>query len=186
MSLNLRNYTKALYGMDAVIQRVPDDAWASPTPCDGWTARDVVVHCIGVMKAVRVQVETGEVATIGTPEFGDDLLAAWNEARDATLAALDHEGVLARQGNYWIGPGTVDDLLEFALWDPLTHSWDLATATGVEAAGSDELAAGVMPVIQAMAPILRKMGHLGDPIEVPANADAMSQFLGLTGRDPAA
>lgn len=184
MSQNSRNYIKALYGMDAVVQRVPEDRWDAPTPCDGWTARDVVVHCIGVMNAVKTQVETAEMVMAEMPDVGDDLLGAWNTARDETLEALDHAGVLARQGNYWIGPGTVDDLLEFALWDPLTHSWDLSTAVGIDAAGSDELAAAAMPVIDGMAPLLRQMGHLGDPIEVPANAGAMSRFLGLVGRDP--
>ena len=186
MSLNLRNYTKALYGMDAVVQRVPGDAWGSPTPCEGWTASDVVAHCIGVMAALKKQVETGEFALPEHPDEPDDLLEAWNTARDETLEALDQPGVLGREGNYWIGPGTVDDLLGFALWDPLTHSWDLATATGVDAAGSDELAAAAMPVIGEMAPTLRQMGLLADPIEVPANAAMMDRFLGLTGRNPVA
>jgi uncharacterized protein (TIGR03086 family) len=184
MSKNSRNYTKALYGLDAVVQRVPEDRWGAPTPCEDWTARDVVVHCIGVMNAVKSQIETAEMALPDTPDVGDDLLEAWNTARDETLEALDHEGVLAQQGNYWIGPGTVDDLLGFALWDPLTHSWDLSTAVGIDAAGSDELAAAAMPVIEGMAPMLRQLGHLGDPIEVPDNASAMSRFLGLAGRDP--
>ena len=184
MSQNSRNYIKALYGMDAVVQRVPEDRWGAPTPCEDWKARDVVVHCIGVMNAVKTQVETAEMAMAEMPDVGHDLLGAWNAARDETLEALDHDGVLARQGNYWIGPGTVDDLLAFALWDPLTHSWDLSTAVGVDAAGSDELAAAAMPVIDGMAPLLRQMGHLGDPIEVPAHAGAMSRFLGLVGRDP--
>ena len=146
----------------------------------------MVVHCIGVMNALKAQADTGEMVLPETPEVGDDLLAAWNTARDETLEALDRDGVLDQEGNYWTGPGTVDDLLGFAMWDPLTHSWDLSTAVGIEAAGSDELAAAAMPVIEGMAPMLREMGHLGDPIEVPANAGTMSRFLGLTGRDPAA
>ena len=171
--------------MDAVIQRVPDDRWDADTPCEGWTAGDLVAHCIGVMGALRGQAETGEMVLPEMPDVGDDLLGAWNTARDATLTALDRRGVLAQEGNYWIGPGTIDELLAFALWDPLTHSWDLAMAVGADAAGSDELAAAVMPVIEGMAPMLRQLGHLGDPIEVPAGASAMSQFLGLTGRQPA-
>jgi hypothetical protein len=35
MSTNLQNYTKALYGFDAVVQRVPSDRWDADTPCDG-------------------------------------------------------------------------------------------------------------------------------------------------------
>ena len=35
-----------------------------------------------------------------------------------------------------------------------------------------------------MADTLRKYGVMGDPVAVEADADAMTQFLGLTGRDP--
>ena len=35
-----------------------------------------------------------------------------------------------------------------------------------------------------MADMLRKYGVMGDPVEVDDDADAMTQFLGLTGRDP--
>ena len=38
--------------------------------------------------------------------------------------------------------------------------------------------------IEPMADTLRKMNLMGDPVDVPADADAMSRFLGLTGRDP--
>jgi uncharacterized protein (TIGR03083 family) len=50
---NLRNCTKALYGFDAVIQRVPPDAWGADSPCEGWCVRDVVAHACGVMNAVE-------------------------------------------------------------------------------------------------------------------------------------
>ncbi len=38
MSENLRNFAKALYGFDAVVQRVQADQWDADTPCDGWCA----------------------------------------------------------------------------------------------------------------------------------------------------
>ena len=28
------------------VRAVPDDAWSRPSPCDGWTARDVVGHMV--------------------------------------------------------------------------------------------------------------------------------------------
>jgi hypothetical protein len=59
MTESLRNYTKALCGFDAVIQRVPPDAWDADSPCDGWCARDVVAHACGVMKRRRGHGEDG-------------------------------------------------------------------------------------------------------------------------------
>ena len=184
MSENLRNYTKALYGFDAVVQRVPPNAWDADSPCDGWCARDVVAHACGVMNAVEAMARTGQNALPETPDAGDDPVALWNASRDSLLEALDHPDVSSRVGDYWFGESTIDDILAFAVWDPLGHSWDLGQAVGIEDHASADVAAASMEVIGTNAETLRSMGLMGDPIDVPANASAMERFLGLTGRDP--
>ena len=68
MSENLRNFTKAIYGMDAVVQRVPVDAWDNGSPCEGWTARDVVGHQAGVLNGVAQIARTGEMAMPVPPD----------------------------------------------------------------------------------------------------------------------
>ena len=94
MSTSLRNYTKALYGFDAVIQRVPSDRWDADSPCEGWSARDVVVHACGVMQAVEAMARTGENVSPATPDPVDDIVELWNSTRDDLLEALDHPNVL--------------------------------------------------------------------------------------------
>jgi hypothetical protein len=69
-------------------------------------------------------------------------------------------------------------------WDPLGHSWDLAQATGQEAHADEQVAESAIATIEPMADTLRKMNLMGDPVDVAVDADAMSRFLGLTGRDP--
>lgn len=184
MTENLRNYTKALYGFDAVIQRVPPDAWDADSPCEGWCARDVVAHACGVMNAVEAMARTGENALPETPDQGDDPVGLWNTSRDSLLEALDDPEAISRVGNYWFGESTIDDILAFSVWDPLGHSWDLAQAVGMDAYASDDVAEASIAVIGANAEMLRSMGLMGDPIDVPADAPAMTRFLGLTGRDP--
>ena len=49
---------------------------------------------------------------------------------------------------------------------------------------SVDVAAASMEVIVSNVETLRRMGLMGDPIDVPENASAMERFLGLTGRDP--
>jgi uncharacterized protein (TIGR03086 family) len=184
MSKSLRNYTKALYGFDAVVQRVPADRWDADSPCEGWCARDVVAHACGVMQAVEAMARTGENSLPTTPDPAGDVVGLWNTSRDDLLEALDHPDVLNRVGNYWFGEGTIDDILAFSVWDPLGHSWDLARATGQKAHASDDVAEASIAVISANADMLREMGLMGDPVPVPADAPAMTRFLGLTGRDP--
>lgn len=184
MSINSRDYTKALYGFDAVVQRVPADRWDATSPCDGWCARDVVAHAAGVIDAVAQMARTGQVAMPQTPDPGDDPVGLWNTARDNVLDALDQPGVINRVGEYWFGATTIDDLIAFTTWDPLGHAWDLATAVGLDAHTSPEVAEAAIAVISANAGTLRSMQLMGDPVDVPADASPMDRFLGLTGRDP--
>ena len=184
MSQQLRNYTKALYGMDAIVQRVPTDAWDAASPCDGWCARDVVAHAAGVMNAIETMARTGENALPEMPDPGDDPVGLWNRSRDGLLEALDRPGVLDQQGTFWFGDSTIDDILAFSVWDPLGHAWDLGRATGQEIVGSDAVAEASMAVIGANAEMLRSMGLMGEPVEISDDAPAYSRFLALTGRDP--
>ena len=184
MSASLRYYTRALYGFDAVIQRVPADRWDAESPCEGWSARDVVVHACGVMQAVAAMARTGENVPPVRLDPVDDVVELWNTTRDDLLEALDHPNVVNRVGNYWFGEGTIDDILAFSVWDQLGHSWDVARAVGLDAHASDDVAEASMAVVSANADMLRKMELMGDPVEVAADAPAMERFLGLIGRNP--
>lgn len=178
------NYTKALYGFDAIIQRVSPDQWDAQSPCEGWCARDVVAHAAGVMDAVAQMARTGTVAMPQTPDPGDDPVGLWNTALDGELEALDGPGALDQVGEFWFGESSIDDILAFTTWDPLGHSWDLAQAVGVEAHASADVAEASYAVITSNADALRGMQLMGDPVDVPADASAMNRFLGLTGRNP--
>ena len=184
MSQNLRIFTKALYGFDAVVQRVQPDQWGNDTPCDGWTAKDLVAHECGVIDALSEMAETGQVAMPATPDVGDDPIGRWDETRERVLDALDTQGALHTHGAFWWGEMTIDQLVAFVTWDPLAHSWDLAKATGQDSHAADDVAAAALGTIGPMAETLRKMQLMGDPVDVPGDADAMTRFLGLTGRDP--
>ncbi|MDH3302910.1 MAG: maleylpyruvate isomerase family mycothiol-dependent enzyme [Acidimicrobiia bacterium] len=179
-----RNYTEALYGFDAVIQRVPADRWDEASPCDGWCARDVVAHAAGVVDAVAQMTRTGENALPETPDPGDDPVGLWNSSRDSLLEALDEPGALGKVGNYWFGESTIEDILAFSQWDPLIHAWDLGQAVGLEAHTNQDLAESSLEIIGANAETLRAMSLMGPEVQVPADADPMTRLLGLTGRNP--
>ena len=180
----LRNYTKAVYGFDAVVQRVGPEQWNADTPCDGWCGDDVVAHVVGVLNTIAQMATTGEVAMPQTPDKGDDIVDLWNEGRDNMLAALDQPDVLHKVGTYWFGESTTEDLLAFSQWDTLIHAWDLGQAAGLDPHSSQELAENSIATIAPLAETLRSMNIMGEPVDVPADADAMTSFLGLTGRNP--
>ncbi len=184
MSQNLRNYVTAIYGMDAVVNRVPDDRWDAASPCEGWSARDVVLHQIGVFDAVAEMAATGVLVSPVPPQDADDVREAWRDSRDGLLESLDQPDVLRRPGTYWFGATTIDDLLAIVVYDPLAHAWDLATAVGVDHHCSTEVAAAALVTIEALAPTLREYGLIGEPTEIDEAAAPMSRFLALVGRNP--
>ena len=186
MSENLRNFTKALYGMDAVVRRVDPARWDDASPCPGWSARDVVAHQVGVLRGLTETVRTGEMALPAEPEDRSDPVALWNEARDAVVEALDRPGRLQQSGRYWFGEMTIDELIAVVQWDPLTHAWDLATATGQPAHLDEGLAQRSYDTISSMREALAKRKLVSEEaVPVADDADIVSRYLGLVGRNPA-
>ncbi len=185
MSENLRNFTKALYGMDAVVRRVDDGRWDDPSPCEGWSARDVVAHQVGVLRGLAETVRTGEMALPAEPEDRTDPVGLWGAARDEVIEAIDRPGSLQQHGGYWFGEMSIDQLIAVVTWDPLTHAWDVARATGQEAHLDPGVATVAFDLISSMREGLAKRKLVSaEPVPVPDDADIVSRYLGLVGRDP--
>lgn len=132
LNLDSRNYTKALYGFDAVVQRVPADQWDEAAPCDGWSAERRRRSRRRHSRCSSAGARTGENALPETPDPGDDPVGLWNSSRDTLLKVLDEPGLVGKGGNYWFGESTIVDILAFSQWDPLIHSSDLGQAVGLE------------------------------------------------------
>ena len=133
MSVNLRNYTIALFGLDHVLRGVAADSWDNPSPCKGWTARNVAGHAIGVVSNVAARAGLGvlcdpfgDTAAIA----GDDVYTTWLQIRDRVLTALDQPGALQITFESTVGPMTIDGYIGMLTADALIHSWDIARATG--------------------------------------------------------
>lgn len=184
MSQNLRDFTKALYGMDAVVARIPDDSWDNPSPCEGWSARDVVGHQVGVLDGVAHMAGGNDMILPTMPDDRTDPRSLWATGRDGVLAALDTSGALHHEGRYWFGPMSIDELIGVVMWDPLTHAWDLAQSTGVTAILDPEIAEKSYERISAMRPNLAKHGLVGDEVAADDDADIITRWLALVGRTP--
>ncbi len=179
MSEKLRRYTKALYGFDAVVRRAPADRWSSPSPCPGWSAADVVKHQVDVH---------GMIATMAGAEDGDpafdpgDPATAWFAQRDGVLDALDTEGALQHEGDTPFGHLTVDRLVGILYVDPLTHTWDLAVAAGVDPALDEELCVRGADQLEKAGDMIRAPGFYGPALPYAAGADPLTRFLAVAGR----
>ncbi len=184
MSQNLRTFTAAVYGFDAVVQRMPADAWDAPSACEGWSGRELLQHQCAVFNGVAAVANTGAMAKPTPPEDVSDPVATWVQCRDELLTALDQPGVLQQQGPFWFDAPTVDEMIAIVAWDPLAHAWDLAKTCGLDPALNESVAEAVVGTVETMQPMLEKSGRTGPAVAVSADAPASVRFLGLTGRDP--
>ncbi len=184
MSKNLRQFTKAVYAFDAVVNRVEADAWGNQTPCDEWDARALVEHQCAVLRGVTEVAQSGAMAAPNPPDDMSDPAATWAETRDGVLGALDSAGTLNQQGPFWFNAETVNDMIGIVTWDPLVHSWDLAKATGQDPAMNEALVQASLETLQPMAGMLSKSGRTAEALEVDS-ASVIDQYLALVGRDPA-
>jgi uncharacterized protein (TIGR03086 family) len=185
MSENLRTYTKAIYTMDAVVQRAADSAWDQQSPCVEWTARQVLGHFIwGVQRLTSVAADGPSPAEQPEADVaGVDPAATWAATRDALFVALDHKGALDREIVGPFGPSTVDDFLGIHSIECLLHTWDVATAVGVEPHLPRDIAAAGAAGLASAGDGLRGPGLFGPAVEVSSD-DPVVQFLTIAGRDP--
>lgn len=183
MSENLRTFTKALYALDAVAQRVPEGAWDASSCCDGWTAREVAGHASWVIQNIGATAGSGEPpAQMAEADVaGADPAATVRASVEGTLAALDQQGVLQAVRETPFGEMPIDAFIGTIWVDPLTHAWDIADATGIDHGIDADTAAAAQQALMPISDILRGSGRFADE-QQPAGDDAISRYIAFAGR----
>jgi uncharacterized protein (TIGR03086 family) len=163
------------------IAAVPADRWASPSPCEGWTAREVVQHLVDTPAIFFGLVE--QPAPTGGPSVEDDPVGAFTHARDAVQAALDDPAVAERPYEGFFGPSTFEQGVDqFLSADLVIHAWDLARATGQDERLDPDEVHGLYEAMLPMDEAIRAPGAFGPKVEPPRGADEQTQLLCFLGR----
>lgn len=169
---------------DRLIASVPADRWDAPSPCDGWTALEVVRHVVDT-----------ELDLLGRMEFErpavDDLepLDAWPLVRTAMAAALDDPACAGFAYDGYFGPTTFGATVDqFYSFDLVLHRWDIARATGLRQ--HEEIEPNEIVRIRTDAAgfgeAMRMPGVIGPEVPAPADATDEERLLAWLGRDPRA
>jgi len=118
------------------VNAVTDDQWDAPTPCRGWTVRDLVNHVVGEDRWTKPLVDGRTMAEVGDSLDGDLLgdapvRSALDAAKEATTAVAE---ALPRGGTVHLSYGEeqLGEYVRQLAADHLVHGWDLAVATGGE------------------------------------------------------
>lgn len=165
------------------VREVPDDAWENPSPCEGWTARDVVGHMVAWMPDFLA---AAGVSLLDLPSVADDPGEAWTALAEAVQAILEDRDLAGREFEMEaLGSQTVREAIgSVILGDVVIHTWDLARATGLDETLDPEL---VPVMLEGMLPLdeaLRSSGHFGPKVDVPPDTDPQTKLLAFTGRRP--
>ncbi|MEY4231005.1 MAG: hypothetical protein RLZZ362_1854 [Actinomycetota bacterium] len=171
--------TSLLQGFDARVQAAPADSWANPAPCEGWTARDVVTHVGNNLLGLGAALAGSEPRQISADE---DIVAAWDEARDSFTAGLT-TGDLTANVTGPFGPMPAGQLIgRFVATDLLVHTWDLARAVGGDETLPADIVAAAYSGLKPMDAMIRQPGVFGPKTEAPEGADLQTEFLCFLGR----
>lgn len=185
MAHNLSGYHRALDLFEGLLAGVPGDGWDAPSPCDGWTARDVAGHVTGGQYLIR-SLATGEPApdvnTDPARFVPGDVMAAWREARKEAAAALTPEGLSRPVPVGALGRLPLGDYLQGYILEPLVHAWDLARATGQPSRLDPDLVHHAFATAHMIAADLRTAGHLAPQLPAPQGADEQTRLLAFLGR----
>ncbi|SDF59765.1 TIGR03086 family metal-binding protein [Klenkia brasiliensis] len=178
MDQTAARHRAAASALTAVLDAVPADRWDSPSPCAGWTARDVVAHVVDTQRELL----TRHGADVGArPDLTDP--AAAFRAHTGVVQGLLTDELLGTGYDGFFGPTTVGATLEqFYVWDLLVHRWDVARATG----GDETLTGAELDRVEAGAEGFGEALHM-DGICAPAlpvdeDADRQTAVLARLGR----
>lgn len=160
----------------AVVLSVTD--WDAASPCEGWSAYDVVAHVI--------KTERDFLASHGleVEDPIEDDPALWWRSHEAGLRELlaDPE-IGARRFDGFLGPTTIGEtLVTFYGFDLLVHRWDIARSQGRDERFSDAELAQIDQAVDGFGEHAYDDGIFKSAIEVGPDADEQARVLGRTGR----
>ncbi|KRF30628.1 TIGR03086 family metal-binding protein [Nocardioides sp. Soil805] len=158
-----------------------DGRWDAPTPCAGWTVRDVAEHAITTERDFAA---THDLDVGPSPDLAD-LPGAWRSHVAAVAAVLDRDGVAEREYDGYFGRTTIaDTMADFYGWDLVLHGSDIARATGQEWSVTEEEAAALHATADGWGDALYSEGVCAPAVPVPDDASATDRLLARLGRDP--
>lgn len=163
-----------------VVEAVDGD-WDAPSPCEGWSARDVVGHVIGSQREFlsRQGLDAG-----AEPDLADPV-AAWREQLTHVRAVLAADGVASREYDSYFGRTTIAaTFADFYGWDLVVHGSDVARATGQEWSVDEAQAAALHATADGWGEALHSEGVCAAEVQVADDASVTDRLLARLGRDP--
>lgn len=171
-----------------VVNDVSEAQMTNPSPCEGWTVRDVLNHITGGATMFAISAEQGSVPDevmgqlMGGDNLGDDPKGAWAIAANRAMVAFEQPGVLEKTVKLPFGEMPAGVAINIAVFDVLTHAVDIARASGQSVDDSELIETALEFGRQMIGPELRIPGVFDPEQPVAGNAPPEDRLLAFAGR----
>ncbi|UYM06441.1 TIGR03086 family metal-binding protein [Solicola gregarius] len=177
-----QRYARLRHSFAAKVAAVPVERWQNRSPCEDWTALDVVRHVIETQRTferlVDRELEPG-------PPVDDDPNGAFLAATDQVQAHLDDPETAKAGYTGYFGPTTFEESIDgFLSMDLVVHGWDLARAAGLDEHIDPADVAWVWSRAEALNDTMRGPKTYGPAIDAEPDASDQDKLLAFLGRQP--
>lgn len=135
-------YERVAAHVTALVDAVPGEALERPTPCDGWTVRQLIDHMTWENLMITAIARDTPRTDQDADHLGADHAAAFRDSVAGLLAAFTGSGMLERTYGPYEAPGAL--FAQQAAVELLAHGWDLARALGAPTGLAPEVADEVL------------------------------------------
>lgn len=152
--------------------------WSAPSPCEGWTAADVLDHIVDTQRdyLTRMDLPVSDRPTGSPTEVWSAHLAAVRPvAADEAVRTREYDGFFGRTT---IG-ATLDDFYGF---DMVVHGWDLGSSQGAPTTFTDADMDAMEAAFEGFGDHAYDEGVFRRPVDVPADASRQVRLLARMGR----
>jgi uncharacterized protein (TIGR03086 family) len=168
------------------VHAVAPPDWDAPSPCAGWTVRDVVNHMVGEHLWAPELLGGATVESVGDrfdgDMVGDDPIGAWDRAIYRSLDAWSRTPT-DRPVHLSFGETPAGEYADQMLVDLVVHGWDIARGAGLDERLDPDAVAHALAYVERHPSMLSGSGLFAGPVPVESD-DPQDRLLGLLGRRP--
>jgi uncharacterized protein (TIGR03086 family) len=176
-----------VYADTAAVIMQAESALDAPTPCEGWSVRDVANHVVGGLVFFAGTLERDAVRPdpdAPDPDYlGGDPAGAYSAVAQRCLVAFGGPGALDEIYDFVFGPTSGLTIANISLQESLIHGWDMARGAGLAYAPDPEAVGAVARFnAEREGGSIRREGMFGPEQPVPSGAGPFEVLLGRLGR----
>ena len=182
MEPTAQRYRRLRDSFASKVAAVPVERWDNRSPCEDWTALDVVRHVVETQG--RFEELFGRTLEPG-PDVDEDPHGAFLAATDQVQARLEDPVTAKAEREGHFGRTTFEEAIDrFQCLDLIVHGWDLARAAGLDEHIDPADVEWARTTAHGLGDAMRSPGTFGPPIDAEPDASDQDKLLAFLGRQP--